>query len=62
MFIGMVIGFLVWTVIFIICILYAKFTEKHYINVWFLLALLLGFLSAGFIYGAIYQLVIWGVS
>ena len=61
MIIGMAIGFAIWAVIFLICILYAAFAKKHYINVWFLLALLLGFLSAGFIYGAIYQLVMWVV-
>ena len=59
---GMFIGFGIWASIFTVCILYAAFTKKHYINVWFLLALLLGFLSAGFIYGAFYQLVMWVVS
>ena len=59
---GMVIGLVIWTVIFVVCILYAGFAKKHYINVWFLLALLLGFLSAGFIYGAIYQLVMWVIT
>ena len=59
---GMLIGFVIWAAIFLICILYAAFAKKHYINVWFLLALLLGFLSAGFIYGAIYQLVTWVIS
>lgn len=59
MIIGMVIGFVVWAAIFLSCILYAAFTKRHYINVGFLLALLLGLLSAGFIYGATYQLVLW---
>lgn len=58
---GMVIGFVTWAAIFIICILYAAFTKKHFINVWFLFVLLLGFLFAGFTYGAIYQLVMWVV-
>ena len=55
---GILIGFGIWASIFTVCILYAVFAKKHYINVWFLLALLLGFLSAGFIYGALYQLII----
>ena len=59
---GMLIGFVIWAAIFLICILYAAFKKKSYINVGFLLALLLGFLSAGFIYGAIYQLVTWVIS
>ena len=59
---GITIAFVLWSVIFIACVLYAAFTKKSYINVWFLLVLLLGFLSAGFIYGAIYQLVIWVIT
>lgn len=59
MLIGISVAFFVWAIIFILCVFYALFNKRTYVNASALVLLFVGLLLCGATYGAIVDFGLW---
>lgn len=62
MLIGISVAFMLWAIIFIVTIVYAVLTKRHYVNALMLVVLLVGMLLCGATYGALFDFAKWVIS